>query len=74
MTAGEYVDHLFGVATGWLGWTPEVALNTPIQQIHVALKARIEWVAMCNGQSPTSEAPADRIKNQLRKLRASKGG
>ena len=71
MTAEEYVDHLFGVATGWLGWTPKVALSTPIPQIYVALKARAKWLAMCNGQ--TDESPADRIKGQLRKLQASKG-
>jgi hypothetical protein len=69
MTSEEYADHLFGVATGWLGWTPAVALSTPIPQIYIALKARAQWIAMCNGHS--DDTPVDRLKSQLRKLKAS---
>jgi len=58
------------VATGWLGWTPAVALSTPIPQIFVALKARAKWLAMANGV--VDESPADRVKGQLRKLQAAK--
>jgi hypothetical protein len=72
MTAEEYADHLFGVATGWLGWTPEVALSTPIPQIYVALKARTKWIAMRNGQS--DETPAEKIKHNLKMLQADHGG
>lgn len=66
MTAEEFCDHLFGVATGWLGWSPRQALRTPIPQIMVALHARVEWMAMCNGKA--TDSPADRIKSQLKKL------
>lgn len=71
MTAEEYCDHLFGVATGWLGWSPREALRTPIPQIIVALRARIEWIAMSNGKS--LDAPEDRIRSQLKKLAALHG-
>lgn len=71
MTAEEFCDHLFGVATGWLGWSPRQALRTPIPQIIVALKARVEWIALSQGKS--TDSPADRIKSQLKKLAALHG-
>jgi len=71
MTAEEYGDHLFGVATGWLGWTPRQAMRAPIPQIIVALRARVEWMALCNGKP--IDTPADRIKAQLKKLAALHG-
>lgn len=36
------MDDTFSVATGWLGWLPEVALNTPIPQIMLAHKGLIK--------------------------------
>lgn len=42
MTVGEFVDDTFSIATGWLGWTPDVALNTPIPQIVLAYKGMIK--------------------------------
>lgn len=43
MKNGSYVDYLFGVATGWLGWPPDTAWRTPIPQIMLALDARLDW-------------------------------
>jgi len=45
---GSYVDYLYGVATGWLGWSPKTAWRTPIPELMLALDARIEWMQMTN--------------------------
>lgn len=42
MTLEEYVDRLFEWATGWLGWTPEVFFATPVPQIEMALRGRVD--------------------------------
>lgn len=73
MRNGSYVDYLFGVATGWLGWPPETAWRTPIPQILLALDARLDWMNPGNASSP-KRAPspqrkatvADRLKAFLR--------
>jgi hypothetical protein len=73
MSPGQFADHLFGVATGWLGWSPKTALRTPIPQIHAALRARIAWLAITNGHDPDVPAnPADRIKKSLKRLQMEK--
>lgn len=45
---GSYVDRLYAVATGWLGWTPELAWSTPLPELFLAMDARIEWAQMTN--------------------------
>lgn len=42
VTIDEYWAALFRYATGWLGWTPEIALNTPVPQLVLALEGRAE--------------------------------
>ncbi|WP_200475098.1 hypothetical protein [Azospirillum argentinense] len=44
------------MATGWLGWTPEVALDTPIPLIELALDGRTDFVRRTNpfGSAPNS--------------------
>ncbi|MFV3402874.1 hypothetical protein ACNFIC_02815 [Pseudomonas sp. NY15463] len=74
MKNGSYVDYLFGVATGWLGWPPDAAWHTPIPQIMIALDARLDWTGRGQGQGPaaTAAAPqrresvADKLKGFLR--------
>jgi hypothetical protein len=59
---GSYVDYLFGVATGWLGWPPETAWHTPIPQLMMALNARLDWMNL-NRSTPTGRpAPAQAKK------------
>lgn len=48
MTAAEQLDRLFEMATGWLGWPPDVVLNTPIPQIELAIRGKIEFVKATN--------------------------
>ncbi|MFC0709222.1 hypothetical protein [Azorhizophilus paspali] len=61
------------MATGWLGWTPDVAWRTPIPELLVAMDARVEWANMTNpfGGKPKKkpESPEEkrvRIKAALR--------
>ncbi|AGN81540.1 hypothetical protein N5K35_31325 [Pseudomonas sp. GD03651] len=73
MKNGSYVDYLFGVATGWLGWPPDTAWHTPIPQIMLALDACLDWTGRGQaGQGPAPTAPqkresvAEKLKNFLR--------
>ena len=73
MKNGSYVDYLFGVATGWLGWPPDTAWHTPIPQIMLALDARLDWTgrAQAQGQTaaakqPTRQGVAEKLKSFLR--------
>lgn len=45
---GSYVDRLFSIATGWLGWSPDTAWRTPLPELFMAMDARIEWAQMTN--------------------------
>jgi hypothetical protein len=49
MTEGEYLDHMFGVATGWLGWSPDVAWNSTVPEITISIAAKIDFIQMQNG-------------------------
>src|SRR5690606_3219363 len=40
LTAEEYVEDLLKGAMGWLGWPPEVALDTPMPLIALGLDGR----------------------------------
>ncbi|MNH47114.1 hypothetical protein D3C79_1101920 [compost metagenome] len=70
MKNGSYVDYLFGVATGWLGWSPDNAWHTPIPQIMLALDARLDWTGRGQAQGQAApqkrESVADKLKNFLR--------
>lgn len=49
MSYADYLDHLFKAATGWLGWTPEVALRTPMPLIELAMEGRYAYLRAVNG-------------------------
>lgn len=68
MKDGSYVDYLFGVATGWLGWPPETAWRTPIPQIMLALTAHLDW--MNPGPAPAKGAPPAKRGNVAERLKA----
>lgn len=62
-------------ATGWLGWTPEVALTTSIPMIELAIDGKIDWVKRTNPWGgaeevePTKqEEVADRLKLAFRSM------
>lgn len=64
-------------ATGWLGWTPEVALTTPIPQIELAIDGLVDWTKKTNpwgsGEpEPDPETVNDRLKGAFRAMGARK--
>lgn len=58
------------MATGWLGWPPDVAWRTPIPQIMLALNARLEWMSPGKASAPPAKRDkstiAERLKARLR--------
>ena len=82
MTLEQFADELFGQATGWLGWSPDLALSTPIPQILLALEGRVDWAVKTNpwggskgSDKPESKAPiGDRLTAAFRALGARKSG
>ncbi|MCY1409481.1 hypothetical protein D9M71_248320 [compost metagenome] len=72
MRAGSYVDYLFGVATGWLGWPPETAWRTPIPQILLALEARLDWMSPSQPVAQVQEKPRG-VAEKIKKLFEARG-
>ncbi|MCT8165012.1 MULTISPECIES: hypothetical protein [unclassified Pseudomonas] len=70
MRDGSYVDYLFGVATGWLGWPPDTAWHTPIPQIMLALDARLDWTGRGQGAQASPQAAPQKRGNVADKLKA----
>lgn len=62
MTADDYVLLLFEGATGWLGWPPDVALDTPMGWVAVALRGRLRMMraqaALLGGGGILPDGPA----------------
>jgi hypothetical protein len=57
---------MFQFATGYLGYTPEVAMHTPMPQILLALDGRIEWLRKTNGVEDEKPAnPAEKLKAMM---------
>lgn len=42
------VDELFNIATGWLGWSPSEAWNTPVIEIVMAWDAKRQFLIDTN--------------------------
>lgn len=59
MSEGEYLVHLFGVATGWLGWPPAVAWDCTVSEITTAIAAKSEFLMMT---TPGAKKPNDKPK------------
>lgn len=63
------------MATGWLGWPPDLAWVTPLPELFLALDARVEWVQLTHplgsGKSapkkgkPSSSAVAAKLRQAL---------
>lgn len=50
----EYLEGLYRIATGWLGWTPGIALDATPLEIIEAYKGRVEMLQSIFG-SPVKE-------------------
>jgi hypothetical protein len=72
----EYHARLFGIATGWLGWTPDTAWHATPAEIIAAHKGRLEMLKAIYGgddQAPAPDKPknlADKVRGLMRGLGA----
>jgi len=71
----EYIAHLFGIATGWLGWPPSEAWSATVPEIDAALEQRIKWLKMTTpGASEEKPKPkATPFSVALEKIKALPG-
>lgn len=49
---------MFEVGTGYLLWSPQVTMMTPMPQIELALAGHVNYLRLINGQSDDDETPA----------------
>lgn len=42
------MELLYQRATGWLGWSDEAALNTPLARLHLALEGQVDYLRKTN--------------------------
>jgi hypothetical protein len=50
------------VATGWLGWSPELAWRTPMPELFLAMDAKLEWTQMTNPFGGKASGKKDKPK------------
>ncbi|EZI28955.1 hypothetical protein [Pseudomonas extremaustralis] len=63
------------MATGWLGWPPDLAWSTPMPELFLAMDAKIEWAQMTNpfgggkakakADKPSASTVADKLRQAL---------
>ncbi|WP_260468948.1 hypothetical protein [Pseudomonas fulva] len=77
---GSYVDRLYAIATGWLGWSPDAAWRTPLPELFLAMDARIEWSQMTNpfgkgkAQPRKGKPSASNVADKLRQALTGRSG
>jgi hypothetical protein len=62
--------RLYEQATGWLGWTPDVALHATAGEITAALDGKISFIRASNGQEPWPEKAPKQRPNVAAKMKA----
>lgn len=63
MTLGQFVEYLFGLGTGWLGWSPRQTWRATVPEIRIAVRALVQWHKLLNGQvEETPEQKAGKLK------------
>lgn len=60
---------MYAAATGYLGWSPDVAWHTPLPELFLALDARVEWVRMTSPFGSKPEPKKSTPGNVADKLR-----
>lgn len=71
------------MATGWLGWPPDLAWSTPMPELFLAMDAKIEWAQMTNpfgggkkkeaASKPSPSTVADKLRQALTGRQANSG-
>ena len=67
----DFVDELFKAGCGYLGWSPEIVLTTPIPQVMLALEGKFDFAVKSNpfgGKPAEARKPVD--ADVIRKKRA----
>jgi hypothetical protein len=70
ITFEEYHTRLFGLATGWLGWTPDEAWNATPAEITEAYRGRVEMLGAMFGTG-TKDKPTTAKSNAATRRRLS---
>ncbi|SCX27156.1 hypothetical protein [Agrobacterium rosae] len=60
----DYLEDLYRKATGWLGWSPETALDATPAEIQLAYQGRLEMLKAIYGGNEKSTAEDDRPLEQ----------
>ena len=58
------------LGTGWLGWSPDVVLDTPMPQLFLALKGKVDFVKKTNPFGSGEEKPEPTTQEGKDKLTA----
>ena len=54
------------MATGWLGWTPEVALDTPLSQLALAIDGKLDFLRKTNPFRTKEDVERDEREERAR--------
>jgi hypothetical protein len=63
----EHLRHLYRIATGWIGWTPETALDCTPGEITEAYKGRLEMLKAIFGGEDANAKPRD-LNSKIRQI------
>ena len=55
MTLEKYVEWLYEVATGWLHWSDDQAMNTNIERIRLAHEGQCDLLTQIFGEGKSSK-------------------
>lgn len=61
MTPRQFAVEAYKLATGWLGWSDEAALHTPIPRIMAAYRETIERLKAVNGGDRRDHKPGENV-------------
>lgn len=78
MTFEEYLEWLFKVGTGWLGWPPPIVLGSTLRELRLAYEGKIDMLKAIHGSAEkagpvlTSATDGAGVKALMRSLGARK--
>lgn len=49
MTFEEYLEWLFKIGTGWLGWPPAVVLGSTMRELRLAYEGKVDMLKAVYG-------------------------
>ncbi|WGD32012.1 hypothetical protein AncyloWKF20_09415 [Ancylobacter sp. WKF20] len=49
MTFGEYLEWLFKIGTGWLGWPPAVVMGCTMRELRLAYDGKLDMLRAIHG-------------------------